>query len=58
MRSVSNKWKQNQAKDFVGECDVKVVIDITDPAAVEDATPSTNGVTYYSKPTQIIGDKD
>ena len=58
MRSVSNKWKQNQAQEFVGECDVKVIIDVTDPVAVADATATVNTLAYFSKPQQIMNDKD
>lgn len=58
MRSVSNKWKQNQAQEFVGECDVKVIIDVTDPVAVADATATANTLAYFSKPQQIMNNKD
>lgn len=58
MRTVSQQWKSNQNKNFVGESDIKIILDVTDPEAVADAEATANTATYYSKPEQVINDKD
>lgn len=58
MRAVSDNWKEKQRANFVGESDVKITLDITDPEAVADASASSNTVAQHSKTSQVINDKD
>lgn len=58
MKSVSVNWKNNQSKNFVDECELKITLDITDPQALVDAKPKANSSVYFSRIEKIVNDRD
>ena len=58
MQTVSTAWKDNQRRTMVGESFIEVSFDITDPAALADATATDNGSAYISDTSGVTSEVD
>ena len=53
MQIVSEDWKNAHKQTLLNESFVEISFDITDPDALEDATPSDNGAIYISNSSEF-----
>ena len=58
MQIVSENWKNAHKQTLLNESFVEISFDITDPDALEDATPSDNGAIYISNSSELTNGVD
>ena len=58
MQMVSDSWKNAHKQSLLNESFVEISFDITDPDALEDATPSDNGAIYISNSSDLTNGVD
>lgn len=58
MQMVSEKWKSVQKKSLLNESFVEVSLDVADPDALADASPSDNGAIYISDSSKLTNGVD
>lgn len=58
MQIVSENWKNAHKQTILNESFVEISFDITDPDALEDATPSDNGAIYISDSSKLTNRVD
>ena len=58
MQIVSENWKNAHEQTLLNESFVEVSLDITDPDALADASPTDNGAIYISNSGELIGGVD
>ena len=57
MQTVSQAWKDAQAKNFVPEAFVEIVMNIGDPESQADGKPSDNGSEFFSDSSALLDGK-
>ena len=58
MQTVSEKWKNAHKQTLLNESYVEVSLDIADPDAIADASPSDNGAVYISNSSDLTNGVD
>lgn len=58
MQTVSQGWKDNQNERLVSESFVEVILSLSDPDALEDATATDNGAATISNTAEIVNEVD
>lgn len=58
MQIVSEQWKNAHKQTILNESFVEISLDIADPDALADATPSDNGAIYISNSSEITNGVD
>ena len=58
MQTVSENWKSVHKQTLLNESFVEVSLDVTDPDALADASPSDNGAVYISNSSELTNGVD